>query len=110
MENRCGESMLPCRVPFVTTNGIMYWTIYFHADPGQFWPNNYHDYRLTCNYVFSYSLVIVHTFCETQWRHSVKTRLYKNPPPYFIVLASSMKTKEVEVEFHRYRDVSIPSY
>ena len=29
-------------------------------------------------------------------------RLYKNPPPYFIVLASSMKTKEVEViEFHR---------
>ena len=41
-------------------------------------------------------------FCETQWRHSVKTRLYKNPPPYFIVLASSVKTKEVEViEFHR---------
>ena len=36
-------------------------------------------------------------FCETQWRHSVKTRLYKNPPPYFIVLASSVKTKEVEV-------------
>ena len=37
-----------------------------------------------------------------QWRHSVKTRLYKNPPPYFIVLASSVKTKEVEViEFHR---------
>ena len=28
--------------------------------------------------------------------------LYKNPPPYFIVLASSVKTKEVEViEFHR---------
>ena len=26
----------------------------------------------------------------------------KNPPPYFIVLASSVKTKEVEViEFHR---------
>ena len=41
---------------------------------------------------------------ETQWRHSVKTRLYKNPPPYFIVLASSVKTKEVEViEFHRIR-------
>ena len=37
-----------------------------------------------------------------QWRHSVKTRSYKNPPPYFIVLASSVKTKEVEViEFHR---------
>ena len=32
----------------------------------------------------------------------MKTRLYKNPPPYFIVLASSVKTKEVEViEFHR---------
>ena len=44
------------------------------------------------------------SFCETQWRHSVKTRLYiyKNPPPYCIVLASSVKTKEVEViEFHR---------
>ena len=41
-------------------------------------------------------------FCETQWRHSVKIRLYKNPPPYFIVLASSVKTKEVGViEFHR---------
>ena len=26
----------------------------------------------------------------------MKTRLYKNPPPYFIVLASSLKTKEVE--------------
>ena len=40
--------------------------------------------------------------CETQWRHSVKTRLYKNPPPYLIVLSSSVKTKEVEViEFHR---------
>ena len=32
----------------------------------------------------------------------MKTRLYKNPPPYFIVLASSVKTKEVEViQFHR---------
>ena len=26
-----------------------------------------------------------------------KVSLYKNPPPYFIVLASSVKTKEVEV-------------
>ena len=34
----------------------------------------------------------------------MKTRLYKNPPPYFIVLASSVKTKEVEViEFRRFR-------
>ena len=62
-------------------------------------------------------------FCDKQWRHSVKirlyntpppyfilwnavtsvkARLYKNPPPYFIVLVSSVKTKEVEViEFHR---------
>ena len=41
-------------------------------------------------------------FCETQWRHSVKTRLYKTPPIYFIVLASSVKTKEVKViQFHR---------
>ena len=24
-------------------------------------------------------------FCETQWRHSVKTRLYNTPPPYFIL-------------------------
>ena len=32
----------------------------------------------------------------------MKTRLYKNPPPYVIVLASSVKTKEVNViEFHR---------
>ena len=36
-----------------------------------------------------------------QGRHSVKTRLYKNPPPYFIVLASSVKMKKVEViKFH----------
>ena len=42
------------------------------------------------------------SFCETQWRHSVKTRLYKNPLSYFIVLASSVKTKEVEViEFRK---------
>ena len=42
------------------------------------------------------------SFCETQWRHSVKTRLYKTPPPYFIVVASSVKTKVVKViEFHR---------
>ena len=64
-------------------------------------------------------------FCETQWRHSVKTRLYNTPspilhsvkrsdvtrwkqghiiplPPYFIALASSVKTKEVKViKFHR---------
>ena len=47
-------------------------------------------------------------FCETQWRHSVKKRLYKNPLPYFIVLASSVKTKEVEViEFHRIRKSTI---
>ena len=50
-------------------------------------------------------------FCETQWRHSVKTRLYKNPPPYFIVLASSVKTKEVEViEFHKIRKSTILFY
>ena len=42
------------------------------------------------------------SICETQWRHSVKKRLYKTPPPYFIVLASSVKTNEVKViEFHR---------
>ena len=64
-------------------------------------------------------------FCETQWRHLMKTRSYNTPspilhfvkrsdvtrwkqgymrpyPPYFIVLASSVKTKEVKViEFHR---------
>ena len=41
-------------------------------------------------------------FCETQWRHSVKTRLYKTPPLYSIVFARSVKTKEVMViEFHR---------
>ena len=34
-----------------------------------------------------------------------ENKLYKNPPPYFIVLASSVKTKEVEViEFHRIAD------
>ena len=38
--------------------------------------------------------------------HSVKTRLYNAPPPYFIVLASSVKTKEVMViEFHRIVDL-----
>ena len=25
------------------------------------------------------------SFCETQWRHSVKTRLYNTPPLYFIL-------------------------
>ena len=40
------------------------------------------------------------SFCETQWRHSVKTRLYKTPPPYFIVLASSVKKKIKVIEFH----------
>ena len=41
------------------------------------------------------------SFSETHWRHSVKSRLYKNPPPYFFVWDSSAKTKEVEViEFH----------
>ena len=49
-----------------------------------------------------YNIPPPHTsFCDMQWRHSVKTRLYKTPP-YFIVLASSVKTKEVKViEFHR---------
>ena len=26
-----------------------------------------------------------YTFCETQWRHSVKTRLYNTPSSYFIL-------------------------
>ena len=44
------------------------------------------------------------SFCETQWLHSGKSRLYKNPPSDFIVLASSVKTKEVElIEIHRIR-------
>ena len=24
-------------------------------------------------------------FCETQWRHLMKTRSYNTPPPYFIL-------------------------
>ena len=36
-------------------------------------------------------------YIRPPWRHSVKSRLYKTPPPYFIVLASSVKTKEVKV-------------
>ena len=40
-------------------------------------------------------------FCETQWRHSVKTKLYKTPPPDFIVSVSSVKTKVKVIEFHR---------
>ena len=44
----------------------------------------------------------VQVFCETQWRQSVKTRLYKTTPAYFIVLASLVKRKEVKViEFRR---------
>ena len=37
------------------------------------------DYRLY--------MLHMHTceFCETQWRHSVKTRLYNTPSPYFIL-------------------------
>ena len=39
----------------------------------------------------------------------MKTRLYKNPHSYFIVLASSVKTKEVEViEFHRIISDGLP--
>ena len=59
-----------------------------------------------------YNTPLPHTsFCGTQWRHSVKTSLYKNPPPYFIVLASSVKTKEVGViEFHRIRKSTILFY
>ena len=45
-----------------------------------------------------YNTPLPHTsFCETQWCLLVKTKLYKNPPPYFIVLASSVKPKKVEV-------------
>ena len=44
-------------------------------------------------------------------KRSDVTRLYKNPPPYFIVLASSVKTKKVEViEFHRIRKSTILFY
>ena len=62
------------------------------------------------------SVTFDHQFCETQWRHSAKTRLYitpspilhsvkrsdvtrwkqgyiRPPPPYFIVLASSVKKR-----------------
>ena len=36
-----------------------------------------------------------------EW-NSVKKKLYKTPPPYFIVLASSGTTMEVKaIEFHR---------
>ena len=46
-------------------------------------------------------IIQYHVFCKTQWRHSVKTSLYKSAPAYFIVLPSSVKTKEVKViEFH----------
>ena len=39
---------------------------------------------------------------KLSWRHSVKTRLYRSPPLYFVVLASSVKIKEVKViEFRR---------
>ena len=36
-------------------------------------------------------------FYETQWRHSVKTRLYNTPPPYFILWndVTSLGEKEV---------------
>ena len=73
----------------------------------------------------SFHLVLIPHICETQWRHSVKIKLYntsspilhsvkrsdvtrwkqgyiRSPPPYFIVLANSVKIKEVKViEFHR---------
>ena len=47
--------------------------------------------------------------------NSVKTKLYKTPPQYFIVVASSVTTMEVKaIELHRiiltinYRDVAAP--
>ena len=73
----------------------------------------------------SFHFVLIPHICETQWRHSVKIKLYntsspilhsvkrsdvtrwkqgyiRSPPPYFIVLANSVKIKEVKViEFHR---------
>ena len=55
-------------------------------------------------YIYRPSSIIL-IFCETQWCHSVKTRLYNKFPPYFIVLVSSVKTNDVEViEFHRIAD------
>ena len=53
--------------------------------------------------------IIQITFCNPwpwpgmgPFQRVLKKRLYKNPPPYFTVLASSVKTKEVKViEFHR---------
>ena len=53
------------------------------------------------------------SFCETQWRHSVKTRLCKTPSPILysvklIVLARSVTTKEVKViEFHRIESLQV---
>ena len=52
------------------------------------------------------------TFQYQNWTfqrsNSVETRLYKSPPPYFIVLASSVETKEVKViEFHRIDDDNV---
>ena len=69
-------------------------------------PNMYIEYSLKSSDVTWWKQGYIrpppHTsFCETQWRNSVKTRLYKTPPPYFIVLASLVKTNEVKViEFH----------
>ena len=81
-----------------------------------------------CLYVGGYELSVITMlqFHETQWRHSVKIRLYNTPSPilhsvkrsavtlrkqgyirtpppkYFNVLNSSVKIMEVEViEFHR---------
>ena len=48
------------------------------------------------------------SFCETQWCHLVKTRLYKTHSPYFIILASSVKTKEAKVmSFTKYLKINI---
>ena len=52
------------------------------------------DISIFCNAVTSVETVLN--------GNSVKKMLYSTPPPYFIVLASSMKTKEVNViDFHR---------
>ena len=60
--------------------GVLYWSLDREAyEYFCFWTDFIvADIYLTCE---KFSLI----FCEAQWRHSVKTRLYNTPPPYFIL-------------------------
>ena len=86
----------------VASAGLCQLLYYHYLNPEIFWKSLWLNYVKRSNVSRWKQGYIAepppHTsFCETQWQDYIK-----NPPPYFIVLASSVKAKELDViEFHR---------